>query len=98
MIKTLMICSACPKDGRTSVSTNTSSVIAQTGKSILLIDCDLRKSCVHRHFNVTNNKLGLVDVVLQGRKAKEVSIRIEESFNVLTAGKDNFSPSDLLPL
>ena len=42
-VKTLMVYSAGPKDGKTSVSTNIASAIAQTGKSILLIDCDLRK-------------------------------------------------------
>jgi capsular polysaccharide biosynthesis protein len=95
-LKTLMVCSSIPEEGKTSVSTNIAVSIAQTGKRILLIDCDLRKPCVHRHFNITNNKLGLVNVILQERKAEEVSIRINDNLDVLTAGKANYSPSELL--
>ncbi|MBU3126881.1 polysaccharide biosynthesis tyrosine autokinase [Clostridium tagluense] len=95
-IKTLMVCSPGPKDGKTSVSTNIASTIAQTGKSILLIDCDLRKPCIHRHFNITNNARGLVDIVLQERKIEEISIGIDDKFDVLTAGKANYNPSELL--
>ncbi len=95
-IKTLMVCSSVPKEGKTSVSSNIASAIAQTGKSILLIDCDLRKPCVHRHFNITNDEMGLVDVVLQGKKVEEASIKIQDKFDVLTAGKANYSPSELL--
>ncbi|MCB2289984.1 polysaccharide biosynthesis tyrosine autokinase [Clostridium sp. CS001] len=95
-VKTLMICSSVPKDGKTLVSTNIASTIAQTGKRILLIDCDLRRPCVHRHFNITNNENGLVDVVLQGRKVEEVLIRIDDNLDVLTAGIANYNPSELL--
>ncbi|MBU3191202.1 polysaccharide biosynthesis tyrosine autokinase [Clostridium bowmanii] len=95
-VKTIVICSSGPKEGKTSISTNIASVIAKTGKSILLVDCDLRKPCVHRQLNITNNELGLVDVVLEGRKVEEVLIKIEENFDVITAGKANYSPSELL--
>lgn len=95
-LKTLMVCSSVPKEGKTSVSTNIAVAIAQTGKRVLLIDCDLRKPCVHRHFNISNNQLGLVDVILQESKAEEVSIRIDDNLDVLTAGIANYSPSELL--
>ncbi|MGK0465524.1 CpsD/CapB family tyrosine-protein kinase, partial [Clostridium sp.] len=95
-LKTLMVCSSIPKEGKTSVSTNIAASIAQTGKTILLIDCDLRKPCVHRHFNITNNQLGLVNVILQGKNVDEIYIRIDENFDVLTAGIANYNPSELL--
>ena len=95
-LKTLMVCSSIPNEGKTTVSTNIAVAIAQTGKRILLIDCDLRKPSVHRHFNISKNQLGLVNVILQERKAEEVSIRIEDKFDVLTAGIANYSPSELL--
>jgi succinoglycan biosynthesis transport protein ExoP len=95
-LKTLMVCSSIPKEGKTSVSTNIAATIAQTGKRILLIDCDLRKPSVHRHFNITNNQLGLANVILQGRNVEEISIKIDDNFDVLTAGIANFNPSELL--
>ncbi|MBZ9689208.1 polysaccharide biosynthesis tyrosine autokinase [Clostridium estertheticum] len=95
-VKTLMVCSSVPKEGKTSVSTNIAFAIAQTGKRILLIDCDLRKPCLHRHFNVTNNEAGLVDIVLQGGEVEEILISIGDKFDLLTAGKANYNPSELL--
>ena len=95
-VKTLMVCSSTPKEGKTSVSTNIAVAIAQTGKKILLIDCDLRKPCVHRHFNITNNQLGLVNVILQGRKMEDISMKIDDNIDVLTAGIANYNHSELL--
>jgi len=95
-IKTLMVCSSVPKDGKTSVSTNVALAISQTAKRVLLIDCDLRKPFVHRHFNITNYEKGLVDVILQGRKVDEVKIRIDENIDVITAGIASYNPSELL--
>jgi succinoglycan biosynthesis transport protein ExoP len=95
-LKTLMVCSSVPKEGKTSISTNIAAAIAQTGKRILLIDCDLRKPSVHRHFNITNNQVGLANVLLQGRKVEEMSIEIDDNFDVLTAGIANYNPSELL--
>jgi capsular exopolysaccharide synthesis family protein len=95
-LKTLMVCSSVPKEGKTSVSTNIAVTIAQTGKRILLIDCDLRKPCVHRHFNITNNQIGLANVILQGRRVEDMLIEIDDNFDVLTAGIANYNPSELL--
>jgi succinoglycan biosynthesis transport protein ExoP len=95
-LKSLMVCSSVPKDGKTSVATNIASSIAQTGKSILLIDCDLRKPSVHRHFNISNTLKGLADVILQGRQVEEITVKIGDNFDVLTAGVANYNPSELL--
>jgi tyrosine-protein kinase Etk/Wzc len=39
----LMISGASPNAGKTFVSTNLAAVIAQSGKKVLYIDCDMRK-------------------------------------------------------
>jgi len=94
-VRTLMVCSSCPEEGKTSVSTNIGYVIAQTGKKVLLIDCDLRRPSVHRHFNISND-IGLVDIVLKGGDVKEIVSKIEINFDVLTAGRLNYNPSEVL--
>lgn len=94
-INTLMVSSSSPKEGKTSVSTNIAFAIAKTGKSVLLIDCDLRKPCVHKYFNISN-RVGLVDVILKESKVEEVIIKINDKLNVITAGIVNCNSAELL--
>ena len=94
-INTLMVASSTPKEGKTSVSTNIAFAIAKTGKRVLLVDCDLRKPSVHRDFNISNSE-GLVDVILKEKKAPEIIIKINDNFNVITAGIANYNSSELL--
>lgn len=47
-----MISGASPNAGKTFVSSNLSSVISQTGKKVIFIDADLRKSYTHKLFNI----------------------------------------------
>ncbi|MHC3114784.1 GNVR domain-containing protein, partial [Klebsiella pneumoniae] len=51
----LMISGASPNAGKTFVSSNLSAVIAQTGKSVLYIDTDMRKGYPHKLFELDNN-------------------------------------------
>ncbi|MEI6934232.1 tyrosine-protein kinase, partial [Klebsiella pneumoniae] len=46
----LMISGASPNAGKTFVSSNLASVIAQTGKKVLFIDADMRKGYIHKVF------------------------------------------------
>lgn len=92
----LMISGASPNAGKTFVSSNLASVIAQTGKKVLFIDTDMRKGYTHKIFSV-NNTNGLSDV-LSG-KIKP----IEAVKNIPSAGIDFISrgisppnPADLL--
>ncbi|MBU3200982.1 polysaccharide biosynthesis tyrosine autokinase [Clostridium estertheticum] len=94
-INTLMVSSSIPKEGKTSVSTNVAFAIAKAGKRVLLVDCDLRKPNVHRCFNISNNE-GLADIILKERKVEESIIKINDNFNVITAGIVNYNSSELL--
>ncbi|MEI6999683.1 tyrosine-protein kinase, partial [Klebsiella pneumoniae] len=57
----LMISGASPNAGKTFVSSNLASVIAQTGKKVLFIDADMRKGYIHKVFG-NPNKCGLSDI------------------------------------
>ncbi|MEJ8690526.1 GNVR domain-containing protein, partial [Klebsiella pneumoniae] len=50
----LMISGASPNAGKTFVSSNLASVIAQTGKKVLFIDADMRKGYIHKVFGNPN--------------------------------------------
>ena len=52
---TFVVTSAGPLDGKTTVMTNLSVAIAQEGKRVIAIDCDLRRPFLHRSFRLPNN-------------------------------------------
>ncbi len=49
-IRSLLVTSAVPGEGKTVTAANLAVVFAQTGRSVVLIDADLRKPGVHRLF------------------------------------------------
>jgi len=61
--KVLLVTGAGINIGKTFVSVNLANIIAQTGKSVILMDADLRKPSVHSYLGITNSK-GLSDTFL----------------------------------
>lgn len=60
--KSIVITSACPHDGKSMVSANFAVTLAQAGARVLLIDADLRRGTLHKHFSVAANP-GLAEVL-----------------------------------
>jgi len=59
-LKTILITSAAPQEGKTTVSVNLAGSFALTNKKTLLMDCDLRKPKIHHIFH-TPRVPGLID-------------------------------------
>ncbi len=80
--KVFTITSASENEGKTTISTNTALALAQNGKSVLLIDGDLRKPSVYKTLGVSAaNEAGLAGVV-RGEKSLSESIKYFEKFNL----------------
>lgn len=61
--KAILVTSSIPGEGKTFISSNLAIAFAQTGKTTLLIDCDLRLGRVHKIFGVSNSK-GLSNLLI----------------------------------
>jgi capsular exopolysaccharide synthesis family protein len=58
----IAITSAIPKDGKSMTAANLAITLAQIGARVLLVDGDLRRGGLHKHFSVAASP-GLVDVL-----------------------------------
>ena len=61
-LKTLLITSAKPLEGKTTVAVNLGILLAREGKKVLLIDGDLRRPQLHSMFHLKNEG-GLADIM-----------------------------------
>jgi capsular exopolysaccharide synthesis family protein len=94
--KTLVVTSASPREGKTTVSISLAISLAQSGKRILIIDTDLRKPRIHRVFNKPLTR-GVTSILLGEHTAKEAIYETEISgLSMLACGPIPPNPSELL--
>ncbi|MBC8061951.1 MAG: polysaccharide biosynthesis tyrosine autokinase [Clostridiaceae bacterium] len=84
-LNTILVTSAGTDEGRTTVAGNLALTLAQSGKKVLLIDCDLRNPSLHKVFKVSNRK-GLSDILTENLEMRNTVIYISEKLDILTAG------------
>jgi capsular exopolysaccharide synthesis family protein len=95
-LKTLMVTSSAPAEGKTTTSSNLAATFAQQGMRVLLVDCDLRRPRVHELFGTTREP-GLTHLVLSYASiADAVRPTAVENLSVLPAGALPPNPSELL--
>ena len=70
-LRTIMITSAVPGEGKTTTAANVAISIAREGKSVVLVDSDLRKPSLHEVFGLENHK-GLTNVLMGHALVEEV--------------------------
>jgi Mrp family chromosome partitioning ATPase/capsular polysaccharide biosynthesis protein len=63
-LHTIMVVSAQPNDGKSTVAANLAIFMAKAGKQTLLVDADLRRPTLHEKFRLAPDKLGLSNVVI----------------------------------
>lgn len=95
-IRSIMVTSSGPGEGKSTTTANLAVVFAQQGKSVLLVDADLRKPTVHYTFKL-NNTIGLTSVLTnQVEILSAVSKTDDENLYVLPSGPIPPNPSELL--
>ncbi len=97
-IKTLLVTSSSPGEGKSTTTANLAVVMAQTGQNVIVVDTDLRRPVLHKVFEVPNNA-GLTTALLAG-EAVDIESQLQpteiEHLFVLTSGPIPPNPSELL--
>nr|WP_263325272.1 CpsD/CapB family tyrosine-protein kinase [Neobacillus sp. Marseille-Q6967] len=95
-VKTLLVTSSGPGEGKSTTVANLAVVFSQQGKKVLLIDADMRKPTVHYTFNHTNT-YGLTSVLTkQMTLDKAIKETPEDNLFVLSSGPIPPNPAELL--
>ena len=96
--KVLLVTSSVPGEGKSFISSNLAAAFAQTGKSTLLIDSDLRLGRIHKIFNISNNK-GLSNLLIEKNTiefAEYIKKSSIDNLYVIPRGTVPPNPSELL--
>jgi len=96
-IRSILITSPGPGEGKTTIAANLASIIAQGGKRVVLVDADLRRPRIHRVLGIPN-RVGLSDVFRGHLKLQDAihSFDGSEGLSVITSGSLPPNPSELL--
>ncbi len=92
----VLITGATPGIGKSFVSGNFATIMAQAGKRVLLIDADMRKGHLNKQFGLPRE--GGLSELLAGELSAEQAIRahVLPNLDVLTTGKLPTNPADML--
>ncbi|HXQ80041.1 MAG TPA: polysaccharide biosynthesis tyrosine autokinase, partial [Opitutaceae bacterium] len=101
--KSILVTSTIPGEGKTLISGNLAACFARHGKRTLLMDCDLRRPMLHRHFS-QQNSAGIISWFDQGAHLDgEVLanpnlgiVKLGDNLWLLTSGGRSKSPTELL--
>ncbi len=95
-LKTILVTSSAPSEGKTTVCVNLAGTFAQSNKKVLIIDCDLRKPRMHSVFQAQRFP-GLVDYFFDQAKLEDIIRKTDmPNLNFVTAGTIPPNPSETL--
>lgn len=93
--KVIALTSPGPQEGKSTTCANLGVVLAQAGKSTLILDCDLRKPVVHKVFGVRNIR-GIMNVLLSEYGLQEIAQEPVSGLKVVPVGPIPPNPAEIL--
>ena len=95
-IKSLLVTSPGPQEGKTTTLCNLGIAMAQSGQRVLLVDADMRRPRLHGIFKRRNDK-GLSAFLSVQAKAEDIIEKTDiENVSIVTAGPIAPNPSELI--
>jgi capsular exopolysaccharide synthesis family protein len=95
-VRTLLVTSAGPEEGKSTTVVNLGISLAREGKKVLMVDMDVRRPGLHACFDLSNKK-GVTDL-LQGETSVDEAIQTTqvEGLSVMTSGPTFPDPGVLI--
>lgn len=94
--RTLLVTSAGPAEGKTTVACCIGIAMAQAGKRVVLVDCDMRRPRLHRVFGTSNND-GVTTALLEPETLPDAIQSTEvPNLHLLTTGPLPPNPAEIL--
>lgn len=95
--KKIIMTSAIPGEGKSSVAVNLAVSLAETGSRVLLMDCDLRKPILHRYLKLDKSAYkGLTNALSGGGLTESVINMKALNLHVIIADAIPPNPAELL--
>ncbi len=95
-VRSLVVTSAVPKEGKTTTSLNISVSLAQAGMRVLLVDADMRRGELHKFFGLEGGR-GLSDVLVGQAKPESVIQRTGlNNLDIVATGPFPPNPAELM--
>lgn len=93
----IIVTSSIPSEGKTNVAINLAVSLAETGKTVLLIDADMRKPRVGSYLKISKKKKGLTGLLTHTTKFSETVASFKNlGLDVIPAGAIPPNPAELL--
>ena len=93
--QTLVVTSANPDEGKTTVAGNLALALAQGESKVLLVDCDMRRPSIHKTFKISNT-YGISDLLVGNKKLESVANKYNDNLSIVPAGKIPPNPAEML--